>query len=56
MEELFFTGYCRALDQSRTVCLELASGDAPQADCAWPSCPYAPSCPLAKEMTQASSM
>ena len=51
-EELFFSGYCRALDHSRTVTVEISDGTV-DADCAYPDCPYAPSCPIAEAIRQA---
>lgn len=49
MEEIILTGYCRALDQSRIIEVELENGR-PQADCAYPDCPYTASCLIAKQL------
>lgn len=49
MDELFFSGYCRAMDSSRTVTAEAFDGKW-EADCAWPECPFADSCPIAKQI------
>lgn len=53
MEELFLSGYCRALDQSRTVCAEIEEGKPVFVDCAYPDCPYAPTCPIAAQFPSA---
>ncbi len=49
--EAFFSGYCRATDQSRTVTAEVFDGQA-EADCAYPDCPYAPACPIAQRIAE----
>lgn len=51
MDEQILSGYCRALDRSRMVVAE-EDGGKWEADCAWPDCPYAPSCPIAAELEQ----
>ena len=50
MEERFLTGYCRAIDQSRTVCAELEDGDLTYIDCSYPTCPHAPTCPITQQL------
>ena len=49
--EEFISGYCRALDASRTVMLEGADGDY-TADCSYGSCPYEASCPIAQKIQE----
>ncbi len=49
MEEAFFSGYCRCIDQSRLVTAELYQGTW-QADCSYPDCPYATSCQIAQKL------
>jgi len=49
--EVFLSGYCRALDASRTVAVELEDRTITWVDCAYPDCPHAPSCPIAKEIS-----
>ena len=49
-EEIIVTGYCRALDQSRMVTAECYEGNW-EADCAWPDCPYAPQCQVARKLS-----
>lgn len=51
-KELFLSGYCRALDQSRLVEVEI-DGDRVDADCAYPDCPYASSCQIAQKIKDA---
>lgn len=53
VKEIFCSGYCRALDSSRMVCAEI-SDDGIDADCAYPDCPYAPNCDIAKKLAQSS--
>ena len=49
--EEFITGYCRALDSSRTVLLELAA-DEYTADCSYGSCPYEAACPIGQKIRE----
>lgn len=51
-KEIFVSGYCRALDQSRMVELVIA-GTQINADCAYPDCPYAPNCQIAQKIKEA---
>ena len=51
-KELFFSGYCRALDQSRLVEVEICDSKV-DADCAYPDCPYAPNCQIAQKIKEA---
>ena len=55
MEERFLTGYCRAIDQSRTVCAELEEGVLTYIDCSYPTCPHAPTCPIAQQLPPSTS-
>ena len=52
-EELIFTGYCRQLDQSRMVTIELQNGELTECDCCYGSCIYQGSCLIAKEIEAA---
>lgn len=45
-KEFFVSGYCRVLDQSRMVAVEIV-GNQVDADCSYPDCPYAPNCQIA---------
>jgi hypothetical protein len=51
-KEAFFTGYCRALDGSRTVEVITEDGELTEVDCAWPNCIHRSVCPIAKEIDQ----
>lgn len=51
-KESFFTGYCRALDGSRTVEVITEDGELTEVDCAWPICIHRSVCPIAKEIDQ----
>lgn len=48
-QEVFFSGYCRAIDQSRMVAVEQWEGSW-DTDCAYPDCPYAPACQIAEQI------
>ncbi len=48
MMEEFFSGYCRQLDNSRTVMVEDG-----EPDCLYPDCPYVSGCPIAEKIAQA---
>lgn len=57
-EEHFFSGYCRRIDGSRTVCAETENGALAEADCSYGSCPYEIECTIGKrlrELTQAAA-
>lgn len=45
-EEIILSGYCRTLDQSRMVTLELEDGKY-YADCSFGNCPYEQNCTIA---------
>lgn len=49
-QERFFSGYCRQLDGSRTVCVVLEYGVPPEVDCCYGNCVYQGSCLIAKEL------
>lgn len=46
--ETFISGYCRALDDSRMVCVEQEDGQLLEADCAYPNCPFSAECTIAR--------
>ncbi len=52
-EELFFTGYCRQLDGSRTVTVVLENGRRAECDCRYGGCLYEPACTLAAQIAAA---
>lgn len=49
--EWFFTGYCRAQDQARTVNVEHEDG-LWEIDCNFPDCAYATDCPIGKQIKE----
>lgn len=49
-EELFLSGYCRQLDQSRMVTVVIENGAVTEADCCYGSCVYEPNCPIARQI------
>ena len=51
IEEFFFSGYCRALDSSRTVTVEIEDGDV-LPDCDYGTCPWASTCPIGQKIEQ----
>lgn len=50
-DEVILTGYCRCLDQSRMVTVELYDGTV-EADCSYGSCPYESGCAIAEKIRQ----
>lgn len=50
--EEFISGYCRALDASRTVCTVLTDGKLEEADCAYGNCPHEPVCAIAQKISE----
>ena len=51
-KELFLSGYCRCIDQSRTVTLVTEDGKLCEVDCNFENCVYAPNCTIAKAITE----
>ena len=49
-EEIILSGYCRILDQSRMVTLELEDGKY-FSDCSYGNCPYESNCTVAKAIS-----
>ena len=52
-EERIISGYCRQLDQSRMVTIELEQGKLTDCDCCYGSCIYEPNCTVAKQIAEA---
>ena len=52
-KELFFTGYCRCLDGSRTVEVIVEDGRVTEVDCGYGTCVYEPNCPIAQRIKEA---
>lgn len=50
MDEACFSGYCRQIDQARTVFCEFDASPRRlvESDCSFPNCDYAPECPIAQ--------
>ena len=51
-KELFFSGYCRVLDSSRTVCIVVEDSKLTDVDCNYEVCPYAKECTIGKNITE----
>ena len=49
-KELFFSGYCRVLDGSRTVACVFEDGALTEADCCYGGCLHEPNCEIAKKI------
>ena len=45
--EKFISGYCRTLDQSRMVEVEVEDGELTEVDCCYESCAFRGSCTIA---------
>ncbi len=52
VEEKMLTGYCRCLDQSRMVTVELDGDAPPEIDCGYGSCIHKNSCAIAEKIRQ----
>ena len=52
-QEHFFTGYCRTIDQSRMVTVEIDDGGLIEVDCCYETCVHAPNCTIAEEIRKA---
>ena len=51
-KELFLSGYCRCLDNSRMVCAVLEDGELTEIDCSMETCPYETECTIAKSVRE----
>jgi len=54
-KELFFSGYCRTIDQSRMVAVLLEDGKLEEVDCCYENCIHAPNCIIAQQIRDAVS-
>ena len=52
-QELFFSGYCRMTDSSRTVTAVTENQVLTEIDCNYENCIYSASCPIGKQVTEA---
>ena len=50
-QEKTISGYCRYLDQSRIVLVELTDGEVTDVDCCYGSCPISPAVSSPKKST-----
>ncbi len=49
-KEMFFSGYCRAMDHSRTVTVVAVDGAVEEMDCVFDQCIHQKGCPLAEKI------
>lgn len=52
IEEYFFSGYCRCIDNSRMVAVETEDGALTEVDCNYVNCPYAPGCAIGEKIRE----
>lgn len=52
-KELFFSGYCRQLDNARMVEVIVKDGEVTEADCGYGSCVHKLTCPIAMQIEEA---
>ena len=55
MEEFFHSGYCRRMDGSRMVTVEVDNGQI-DADCDFGTCPYEDQCSIAGQIKEKSAV
>ena len=51
-DEKIITGYCRTIDQSRMVTVELTDGRLQEVDCLYGSCVHEPNCQIARQIRE----
>lgn len=51
-EESFFTGYCRRIDGSRTVCAQVENGKLESVDCGYEGCCHAGQCAIGAKIRE----
>ena len=51
-QELFLTGFCRQLNESRRVTVELENAKLLECDCGFGSCIYEPNCTIAQQIQE----
>ena len=49
-KEIFLSGYCRTIDQSRMVAVVTEDGELVEVDCCFESCIHAPNCSIAQQI------
>ena len=50
VDEKIISGYCRQMDGSRIVTVELENGSVTDIDCRYGNCVHQPNCAIAKEI------
>ena len=51
-KELFVSGYCRSIDQSRMVSAVTEDGQLVEVDCCFETCIHAPNCTIAQQIQE----
>ncbi len=51
-QEFFFSGYCRTVDDSRMVTVEVDSGRLLEVDCCYEHCVYTANCTIAQKIQE----
>ena len=51
-KEVFLSGYCRTIDQSRMVTVVTEDGELTEVDCCYENCVYAPNCTVAQKIRE----
>ena len=51
-KEVFFSGYCRTIDQSRMVSVVTENGELVEVDCCFETCIHAPNCIIAQQIQE----
>lgn len=52
-KEVFLSGYCRTIDQSRMVAVVTEDGKLLEVDCCFENCIHAPNCSIAQQIENA---
>lgn len=52
-KEVFLSGYCRTIDQSRMVAVVTDDGKLLEVDCCFENCIHAPNCSIAQQIENA---
>lgn len=52
-KEVFLSGYCRTIDQSRMVAVVTDDGKLLEVDCCFENCIHAPNCSIAQQIETA---
>jgi len=52
-KEVFLSGYCRTIDQSRIVAVVTEDGKLLEVDCCFENCIHAPNCSIAQQIENA---